>query len=82
MLRVHAAAHGLAIVHHAVTEVGADEITVRIDSTWLRFTDDLLESHDGCKSGFRLNDDGTVTLDGVYEEMDMTAERITREVMK
>jgi hypothetical protein len=31
---------------------------------------------------FHLNEDGTVTLNGVTEEMDIIAERVTRELMQ
>ncbi len=38
MLRVYAAAHGLTATRHAVVEVGAEEILLRVDHRWLRFT--------------------------------------------
>jgi hypothetical protein len=41
-----------------------------------------MESSDGGREGFALNEDGTVTLDGKMEEMDFAAERITRELMR
>jgi hypothetical protein len=41
-----------------------------------------MESSDGNKSVFALNEDGSVTLDGKMDEMDFAAERITRELMQ
>jgi hypothetical protein len=41
-----------------------------------------MESSDGSRVRFSLNEDGTVTLDGKMEEMDFAAERVTRELMQ
>jgi hypothetical protein len=81
LLRSYAAAHGLNSRHHAVVEVGADEITLRVASRWLRFTHDAVEDNDGTKTGFSLQEDGTVKLNGITEEMDLAAERLAREMM-
>ena len=81
MLRVYSAAHGLASAHHAVVEVGADEIVLRVESRWLRFTHSEQQSSDGTYRPFALNEDGTVTLERETEEMDMMAERVTRELL-
>jgi hypothetical protein len=81
LLRSYAAAHGLNSRHHAVVEVGADEITLRVASRWLRFTHDAVEDNDGTKTGFSLQEDGTVKLNGIAEEMDLAAERLAREMM-
>jgi len=78
MLRVYSAAHGLASAHHAVVEVGADEIILRVDTRWLRYTHTEQQSSDGTSAPFALNEDGTVTLDDQTEDMDLTAERVTR----
>ena len=43
---------------------------------------DHVELSDGGKAAFGLNEDGTVTLDGMMEETDFAAERITRELMQ
>jgi hypothetical protein len=82
LLRSYAAAHGLNSRHHAVVEVGADEITLRVGSRWLRFTHDQMEDSDGNRSGFSLEEDGTVKLNGIAEEMDLAAERLAREMMQ
>jgi hypothetical protein len=82
LLRSYAAAHGLNSRHHAVVEVGADEITLRVAGRWLRFTHELLEDSDGNQSGFGLEEDGTVQLNGIAEEMDLAAERLAREMMQ
>jgi hypothetical protein len=81
LLRSYAAAHGLNSRHHAVVEVGADEITLRVASRWLRFTHDLVEDSEGNRSSFSLEEDGTVKLNGTTEEMDLAAERLAREMM-
>jgi hypothetical protein len=81
LLRSYAAAHGLNSRHHAVVEVGADEITLRVASRWLRFTHEQLQDSDGNHSGFSLQEDGTVKLNGTTEEMDLAAERLAREMM-
>jgi hypothetical protein len=65
-----------------VVEVGEDEIVVRHGSKWIRFTHGEMESSDGSRVRFSLNEDGTVTLDGKMEEMDFAAERVTGELMQ
>ena len=82
LLRSYAAAHGLNSRHHAVVEVGADEITLRVASQWLRFTHETLEDSNGNRSAFSLQEDGTVKLNGVAEEMDLVAELLAREMMQ
>jgi hypothetical protein len=82
LLRSYAAAHGLNSKQFAVIEFGEDEIVVRVDAKWDRFTHETMESSDGRKIGFALNEDGTVMLDGKMDEMDFAAERVTRELMQ
>jgi len=72
LLRSYAAAHGLNSKHHAVVEVGADEITLRVASRWLRFTHETIQDSEGNQ---------TVKLNGIAEEMDLAAERLAREMM-
>jgi hypothetical protein len=81
LLRSYAAAHGLNSNQFAVIEFGDNEIILRVDNKWTRFTHAEQESSNGNKSIFALNEDGTVTLDGKIEEIDFAAERITREMM-
>jgi len=81
MLRVYAAAHGLASDHHAVVEVGADEIVLRVDTKWARFTRDLMTTSDGVSERFGIEEDGSVWIGDVKDEMDMAAERVAREIM-
>jgi len=81
LLRSYAAAHGLNSRHHAVVEVGADEITLRVASRWLRFTNETLQDSEGNQSDFSLQEDGTVKLNGIAEEMDLAAEKLAREMM-
>jgi hypothetical protein len=82
LLRSYAAAHGLNSRHHAVVEVGADEITLRVGARWLRFTHEELQDSEGQQFPFGLQEDGTVKLNGVAEEMDLAAERLAREMMQ
>jgi hypothetical protein len=82
LLRSYAAAHGLNNTQFAAVEAGDLEIEVRYGSKWIRFTHGEMESSDGSRVRFALNEDGTVTLDGKMEEMDMAAERVTRELMQ
>jgi hypothetical protein len=82
LLRSYAAAHGMNSTHHAVVEVGAEEITLRVASRWLSFTHEMMEMSDGGRSTFEMQEDGTVKLNGVAEEMDLAAERLAREMMQ
>ncbi len=82
LLRSYAAAHGLNSRHHAVVEVGADEITLRVADRWLRFTHEQVEDSDGNRSSFALQEDGTVKLNETTEEMDLAAEQLAREMMQ
>ena len=81
LLRSYTAAHGLNSRHHAVVEVGPDEITVRVAGRWLRFTHDRIEDSNGDRSSFSLEEDGTVKLNGSTQEMDLAAESLAREMM-
>ena len=78
MLRVYAAAHGLTCEHHAVVEIGADEIVLRVDTRWVRFTRDEVTTSEGETSEFALEEDGQVRIGGVMDEMDMAAEAVAR----
>jgi hypothetical protein len=65
-----------------VVEVGADEITLRVGSRWLRFTHEELQDSERQRFPFNMQEDGTVKLNGVAEEMDLAAERLAREMMQ
>ncbi len=83
LLRSYAAAHGLNSTHHAVVEVSADEITLRVGSRWLRFTESTMQHSDEAPKTFALHEDGTVSLNGgLQEEMDIAAEQLAREMMQ
>ncbi len=82
LLRSYAAAHGLNAPQHAVVEVGAQHIILRVGPCWLRFTPAGVEGSDRAALAFRLNEDGTVSLgDEPAEEMDLAAERFAREML-
>ena len=87
VLRSYAAAHGLSATQHAVVEVSANEVTLRVGSRWLKFTEDAMQHGSTQEIGevpepFALYEDGTVSLnDGPPEEMDLAAERLAREML-
>ena len=82
LLRSYAAAHGLNSTHHAVVEVSANEITLRVNDRWLRFTPSDLQHSGQPPQPFTLNENGTVTLNQEPEqEMDFAAEHFAREIL-
>ncbi len=81
MLRVYAAAHGLTSTHHAVVEVGAEEIVLRVDQRWTRFTRDAMQTSDGTSLPFCMEEDGRIRIGNEWDEMDMAAERVAREML-
>ena len=82
LLRSYAAAHGLNAPQHAVVEVSAAEITLRVGPRWLRFTPTAVEGSQVPSRPFHLNENGTVTVAAEpEEEMDFAAERFAREIM-
>ena len=81
MLRVYAAAHGLTSTHHAVVEVGAEEIVLRVGERWARFTRDEMSTSEGVTLPFRMEEDGRIRIGDLEDEMDMAAERVAREML-
>jgi hypothetical protein len=81
LIRSYGAAHGLNSRHHAIVEVGSDLILLRVGTRWLRFTPGEMTADNNRPVPFRLNQDGTVTIGDVTEEMDLAAERLAREMM-
>jgi hypothetical protein len=82
LLRSYAAAHGMNSKHHAVVEVSADEIILRVSDRWLRFTATEMKHSDGATEAFALTEDGNVRIaNGAAEEMDFAAERLAREIL-
>jgi hypothetical protein len=81
MLRVYAAAHGLACEHHAVVEIGSTEIVLRVDTRWVRFTRDQMTTSEGDTQEFLLEEDGQVRIGAVRDEMDMAAEGVARRLL-
>jgi hypothetical protein len=81
-IRAYGAAHGLNSEHQAIVEVGSDVILLRVGTRWLRFTPNAMTGDDNRTEVFHLNEDGTVTVGAVTEDMDFTAERLTRELMQ
>jgi hypothetical protein len=82
LLRAYAAAQGVSRGRFAAVDVADDAIAVRFGERWIRFTQERFEANDGSSGAFALNEDGTVSLDGKMEEMDLAAERVTRELMQ
>ncbi len=82
LLRSYAAAHGLSSTQHAVVEVSANEITLRVSDRWLRFTPTTMQHSNDAPQPFTLNENGTVTLNvAPEEEMDIAAEHLAREML-
>ncbi len=81
-IRSYGAAHGLKSTHQAVVEVSSDLILLRVGTRWLRFTPSEMTEDNNHVHPFHLNEDGTVTVGDVTEDMDFTAERLTRELMQ
>ena len=81
LLRSYGAAHGLNSSHQAILEVSSDIIIVRAGNHWLQFTRHAMTRDDGSSVAFHLNEDGTVAIDQVIDEMDFAAERLMRELM-
>jgi hypothetical protein len=81
MLRVYGAAHGMSSPYHAVVEVSADEITLRVSHRWVRFMAGAMVDSEGNESGFELMEDGSVRLGETVNEMDMAAEQVARRMM-
>lgn len=81
MLRVYSAAHGLASKRHAVVEVGAEEIVLRVDSRWACFTHQKMTTSEGFLVSFAMEVDGRVRIGDVTEDMDMAAEEVARRML-
>ncbi len=81
MLRSYSAVHGMSATVHAVVEVSADEILLRAGPHWTRFKHAEVTSDTAPPSIFVINEDGSVRVGDVVEEMDMAAERIAREML-
>ena len=82
LLRSYAAAHGLNSTQHAVVEVSANEITLRVSDRWLRFAPTTMQHSNEAPQPFALNENGTVTLNAApEEEMDIAAEHLTRAML-
>ena len=82
MLRSYAAAHGLNSPHHAVVEVSANDITLRVSDRWLRFTPTEMQYSGEAPIPFALTENGNVRIDnGPPEEIDFAAERFARDML-
>ncbi len=64
-----------------MVEVGSDRIIVRVNTRWLQFTHSAMTADDKDAQPFEIHEDGRVTIGTVTEDMDFTAERLTREIM-
>lgn len=82
LLRSYAAAHGLNASQHAVVEVSASYITMRVGMHWVRFTPTTMQQDGHAAVVFSIEEDGTVRIaTHAPEEMDMAAERVARELL-
>ena len=82
VLRSYASLHGLNAPQHAVVEVSEHEITLRYGSRWLRCTPSSLTGSEGQQQTFHLTVNGHAVLGSSEEPMDLTAERLAREIME
>ena len=82
MLRSYAGAHGLNSNKFAVIEVGVDEIVLRIGTRWARFVADVMTTGEGLAVPFAMDVDGRVLIGETWDEMDMAAEGVTREMFQ
>ena len=82
VLRSYAAAHSLGRAQHAVVEVSEREITLRYGSRWLRCTPSSLTGSEGQQQTFHLTVNGHAVLGSSEQPMDLTAERLAREIME
>lgn len=78
MLRVYSAAHGLTSAQQAVVEVGAQEIVLRVNTRWARFSCDEMTTSEGMSVPFAMLEDGSIQIGDVTDEMDMAAEEVAR----
>lgn len=81
MLRSYAAVHSLGRDQHAVVEVSEAEILLRYGSRWMRFQPGLMTSSENGPKGFELTENGRARVDDTEDEMDLTAERLAREII-
>ena len=82
LLRSYTSLHGLNATHHAIVEVSPDLILVRVGTRTLRSTPTTLTDTDGHTQPFSLNEDGTVKIGTLTDQMDLAAERLAREMMQ
>ncbi len=62
--------------------MSANEITLRVNDRWLRFTPSDYQHSGAAPLPFTLNENGTVTLNHQPEqEMDIAAEQFAREIL-
>jgi hypothetical protein len=64
-----------------VVEVGSEEIVVRVDQRWTRFTRDRMTTSGGVALPFAMEEDGRIRIGSELDEMDMAAERVAREIL-
>ncbi len=81
VLRSYAAVNSLGREQHAVIEVSEAEILLRYGARWLRFAPGTLYSSQNGPKSFALTVNGHASIDGTEDEMDLAAERLTREII-
>jgi hypothetical protein len=87
LLRAYTAAHGLSKQRIAQVEVSEGAILVRIEQRWLRIQHEgasgQWEREDGRSGTLQMNESGQIRLnDAEFEEMDLVAEELARELMR
>lgn len=86
LLASYTALHGLPTRREAEIQSDAERILVRMDERFLRLSRQeergVLRYDNGITAAFTLHDDGSITIDGQTEAIDLAAERLAREIMR
>ena len=81
VLRSYAAVHSLGRDRHAVIEVSDADILVRYGARSMRFSPVAMTVDDGPSMPFHLTVNGRAIVGTTEDEMDLTAERLCREII-
>ena len=65
-----------------MVEVGAQEIVLRVNTRWARFSRDEMTTSEGMSVPFAMFEDGSIQIGDVTDEMDMAAEEVARGMLQ
>lgn len=84
LLQSYTAAHGLNLETQATVEVSSECIVLRAQNRWLEIThhgsEGKLQREDGSCASLHMQLDGQLGMNEGFEEMDVVAERLAREI--